>query len=174
MKHKSEGGGEPGTPAPTSITNHACKKKNMYAPMLNGVIIPEGCSGSPLKYMHIYAISRVHTITRVTVVTTSDNPQPCFKMTTEKSHSSFHSTDCTKAPNAPLHTRDSNPFYNKIGYMACAANEHQTTGLPKKKRRHAKGSEVSAQPCAYWKKRQTKAKQQSGASKLSLSMSSGH
>ena len=27
MKHKSEGGGEPDTPAPTSITNHAYQEK---------------------------------------------------------------------------------------------------------------------------------------------------
>ena len=75
--------------------------------------IKKKCSGSPPKYMHMDATSRVHTNTRVTVVTTSANPQTCFKMTTEKSYSNYHSTDCTKARNAPLHTRDSNLFWSK-------------------------------------------------------------
>ena len=110
---KSEGGREPRTPAPTSTTNHAYQKKEHVCTHAQWGDEPSGCSGSPLKYMHIYDTSRVHTITRVTVVTTSANSQPCFKMTTENSHINYHSTDCTKARNAPLQTRDSNPFYSK-------------------------------------------------------------
>ena len=77
-----------------------------------------GCSAPRLQWQpteiheYICHIKGTHE-PRVTLVTTSANPQPCFKMTTENSHSNYHSTDCTKARNAPLHTRDSNPFYSK-------------------------------------------------------------